>query len=639
MTAESPRDAAPGDEPARQGSPSPAEDRDGQDRRQADRRRGDRRLVPRQESRSWGRRAAPDAQAAESLRVEAPAALVETDRARPRILRVYLVARVVVAAALVGVQLVGSSLGLATSWPMIVVAWLYAAQALGLWVVPGLRALMSGASLERHAQARWVLTIGADLFAFFALHLLQAEAASSYTALLVLPVLMAGVLSSRVLALGTAAAVSLMLLAVGWRAASQSPDGMMPLAQQGFTGIGFFIIALLTSELTTRLVREERAAAGSLEMVRRQAELNRLVLDEMTEGVLVVDRQLRVQAANPAARTLLEAGDVSLSLPYALAHQSSWGLLAQAVDGAFQGEAWPEAGRLLELRFPAGVQRSLLVRMRFTRGMDSLGAQARDHLEGEEYCVLFLEDARTVQARARQDKLAAMGRMSAGIAHEIRNPLAAIAQANQLLGEELGAPGLQQLSKMVDTNVRRLQRIVGDVLETVSGQGLAEPASCDARAVLAAVTAEWTAIGEAGATGRELVRTDLPATSLPVVFDAEHLRRVLVNLLDNARRHGSGGPGSIQLRLARRDDASVVIALASDGEPIPPAVERHLFEPFFSTRSRGSGLGLYICRELCERHGASIEFRLKSPDERHRNAFVIVMRRAAGRPGAEVAES
>jgi two-component system sensor histidine kinase PilS (NtrC family) len=229
--------------------------------------------------------------------------------------------------------------------------------------------------------------------------------------------------------------------------------------------------------------------------------------------------------------------------------------------------------------------------------------------------------------------------MSAGIAHEIRNPLAAIAQANQLLGEELGAPGLQQLSKMVDTNVRRLQRIVGDVLETVSGQGLAEPASCDARAVLAAVTAEWTAIGEAGATGRELVRTDLPATSLPVVFDAEHLRRVLVNLLDNARRHGSGGPGSIQLRLARRDDASVVIALASDGEPIPPAVERHLFEPFFSTRSRGSGLGLYICRELCERHGASIEFRLKSPDERHRNAFVIVMRRAAGRPGAEVAES
>jgi two-component system sensor histidine kinase PilS (NtrC family) len=135
------------------------------------------------------------------------------------------------------------------------------------------------------------------------------------------------------------------------------------------------------------------------------------------------------------------------------------------------------------------------------------------------------------------------------------------------------------------------------------------------------------------------VQLDLPAAALPVLFDAEHLRRVLVNLLDNARRHGSGKPGSIQLRLARRDHAGAVIALASDGEPITVAVERHLFEPFFSTRSRGSGLGLYICRELCERHGATIEFRLKPSQERHRNAFVVFMRRPAGGPGVQAGEN
>ena len=638
MTADSPGQGAAGGEPSPSGPQGPA-DPGRQNRRQADRRRGDRRAVPRQGPDGRGQRATPTARPAETPPAGAPAAPVLADRARPRILRVYLVARVVVAAALVGVQLVGSALGLSTSWSMSLVAWLYAAQTLGLWVVPRLRVLTSPAGLEHHAQARWVLTIGVDLFAFFALHLLQAEAASSYAALLVLPVLMAGVLSSRVLALGTAAAVSLMLLAVGWRAAGQSAEGMNLMTQQGFAGIGFFVIALLTSELTTRLVREERAAAGSLEMARRQAELNRLVLEEMTEGVLVVDRRLRVQAANPAAQMLLEAGEASPALPYALTQQASWGLLAQAVDGAFQGEAWPEAGRLLELRFPEGVLRSLIVRMRFTRGLDRPGEQAGEGEAGEEYCVLFLEDARTVQARARQDKLAAMGRMSAGIAHEIRNPLAAIAQANQLLGEEVGTPGLQRLSGMVDANVRRLQRIVGDVLEAVSGQGPAEHATCDARAVLATVASEWAATAQAGAGAPDLVRLDLPATALPVAFDAEHLRRVLVNLLDNARRHGSGEPGSIQVRLAQRDDASAVMALASDGEPIPPAVERHLFEPFFSTRSRGSGLGLYICRELCERYGASIEFRLKTRDERHRNAFVVVMRRAAGRPGTEVGGS
>ena len=596
----------------------------------------DRRQIPRQPSAGSGPEAAPAQGAPRQLAAQATGWPAEGEQSRLRILRVYLVARAVVAAALVGVQLVSAGLGLVTSWPTSVVAGLYAAQVLGLWLAPRLRALMATADLERHAQARWTLTIGVDLLAFFALHALQAEAASSFTALLVLPVLMAGVLSSRLLALGTAAAVSLMLLAVGSRAAVGSAEGMIVLAQQGFTGIGFFVIALLTSELTTRLVREERAAAGSLEMARRQAELNRLVLDEMVEGVLVVDRRLWVQAANPAARMLMAGNDPAPTAPYAPEQEPSASVLGQAVEAAFQGQAWPEAGRLLELRLPDGAPRSLIVRMRFTRGLGVPGSDAAGRSTSEDYCVLFLEDARTVQARARQDKLAAMGRMSAGIAHEIRNPLAAIAQANQLLGEEVGTPGLQQLSRMVDDNVRRLQRIVGDVLEAVSAPGRADPSSCDARAVVGAVVSEWAT---AGGVGGELVRLDLPTTPLPVSFDAEHLRRVLVNLLDNARRNGSGVQGSIQLRLARRDTASAVIALASDGEPIPPAVERHLFEPFFSTRSRGSGLGLYICRELCERHGASIEFRLKPPEERHRNAFVIVMRRPAGRPGTEIGET
>ena len=114
-----------------------------------------------------------------------------------------------------------------------------------------------------------------------------------------------------------------------------------------------------------------------------------------------------------------------------------------------------------------------------------------------------------------------------------------------------------------------------------------------------------------------------------MVFDPEHLRRVLVNLLDNAHRHAGAWPGAIFLRLAARDDGKVLLSVLSDSAPIPPEVERHLFEPFFSTRSRGSGLGLYICRELCERYGASIEYRPRPAAERLRNEFVVSMRRAA----------
>jgi two-component system sensor histidine kinase PilS (NtrC family) len=122
------------------------------------------------------------------------------------------------------------------------------------------------------------------------------------------------------------------------------------------------------------------------------------------------------------------------------------------------------------------------------------------------------------------------------------------------------------------------------------------------------------------------LRTEWPDQPLPVRFDAEHLRRVLVNLLDNAARHAGQGPGAIGLRLQTGPAiGAVTLSVTSDGAPMPSDVERHLFEPFFSTRSRGSGLGLYICRELCERHGASIDFSLAPPGARHRNVFNVVM--------------
>jgi two-component system sensor histidine kinase PilS (NtrC family) len=120
---------------------------------------------------------------------------------------------------------------------------------------------------------------------------------------------------------------------------------------------------------------------------------------------------------------------------------------------------------------------------------------------------------------------------------------------------------------------------------------------------------------------------DLPLSPLGVSFDPEHLRRVLVNLLDNARRHASRAAGFDRpAAAARRCQRTVVLCVESDSEPIPPEVERYLFEPFFSTRSRGTGLGLYICRELCERYGASIEYRASPAPERLRNEFRVTLR-------------
>jgi two-component system sensor histidine kinase PilS (NtrC family) len=241
--------------------------------------------------------------------------------------------------------------------------------------------------------------------------------------------------------------------------------------------------------------------------------------------------------------------------------------------------------------------------------------------------VLFMEELRTVLARQREERLVAMGRISAGIAHEIRNPLAAVSQANALLQEDALRPDQQRLVQIVADNVERLRRIVDDVMEAAPG-GTAPSRTIDATAEVAAICAEWARTESLVLGSESRLKVLLPKQALGAVFDPDHLRRVLVNLLENALRHASDRPGSVLVILEALDGPFVRLAVASDGEPIKPEVEPHLFEPFHSTRSRGSGLGLYICRELCERHGASIDY-LRRPDERHTNLFQVVMQRDA----------
>ncbi|MEP7282950.1 MAG: ATP-binding protein, partial [Rubrivivax sp.] len=439
----------------------------------------------------------------------------------------------------------------------------------------------------------------------------------------VLPVLMAGVLMPRLLALGIAAAASLMLLA-GALGDDATGDATLALTRAGLAGLGFFAIAVLASELAARLTREEASARDSMELARRQAQLNRLVIQEMEDGVLVVDRGLRVRAANPAARGLLVPRGLAPPAPFDLRSRRAWKDLAHAVERAMTQAHWPEAGREVALVFDDGERRSLRLRMRFTRPSNGVDPG----LPPDPYGVLLLEDSRTTASRLRQEHLAAMGRVSAGVAHEIRNPLAAISQANELLLEDTLRPDQRRLAQIVADNARRLQRLVDEVMELAPGHASQAPPVIDAREVVAATAADWvgTAGLPLGPTGR--LHATLPARPLGVRFDAEHLRRILVNLLDNALRHASDAPGSIELRMAEAGPDRVALQVLSDGEPISPDVERHLFEPFFSTRSRGSGLGLYICRELCERYGASIDFRLRPAHERLRNAFVILLRRA-----------
>ncbi len=344
---------------------------------------------------------------------------------------------------------------------------------------------------------------------------------------------------------------------------------------------------------------------------------------------MVVDRRGRVRTANPAARLLLGAYSMCRPAPFVLAETLVWRNLAEAVQRAFAEGQWPEGGREVLLPFEPGLQRTLVVRVRFTRrAAPEVAAGAGKG--GEELAVLFLEDLRTVQARTRQEKLAAMGRVSAGIAHEIRNPLAAISQANALLEEDALTPEQQRLTRLVAENAERLKRIVDDVMEVAPGTPPSHRV-IDARAEVAKICGEWARTVQLPLGEGSRLKVKVPVEPVGVVFEPDHLRRVMINLLDNARRHASEAPGAIVLKL-KADGERAMLSVASDGPAIPPEVERYLFEPFFSTRSRGTGLGLYICKELCERYGATIDYRPGAAQDTHRNVFQVVMRRGALAP-------
>jgi two-component system, NtrC family, sensor histidine kinase PilS len=535
-----------------------------------------------------------------------------------RIYRAFIAARAALGAALVATLGVASVFGLRPSVPIGALSLAYAALAISMWLLPRFRRAAAPHTFARLRSPQWIATIGADLAFFIGLHIASPGSSFNYVALLVLPVLMAGVLTPRLMALGTAALATLALLGTAWLGLFSGGDATLLMTQAGLAGSGFFVIAVLASELAGRIAREELSARGSMEMARQQAQLNRLVLEEMEDGVLVVDRGGKVRAANPAARRLLAPEGTSRAAPFQLRGVPAWGALVKAVERAFAEAAWPEAGRDVTLPFAPDLHRTLRARIRFTR--------KRERQASEDVCVVFLEDLRNVQARSRQEKLAAMGRVSAGIAHEIRNPLAAIAQANALLSEDATDPAQRQLMRMVTENVERLKRIVDDVMEVAPGQ-VQEVGGIDAAAQLASVCGEWAQAAGVQLGEHSVLRVDLPSQAIGVVFDAEHLRRVVVNLLDNARRHASARPGAMQVSLRAADDAHAELSVLSDGAPIPTDVESYLFEPFFSTRSRGAGLGLYICRELCERYGARIDYRLLPPDAPRRNDFFVAMRR------------
>jgi two-component system sensor histidine kinase PilS (NtrC family) len=466
----------------------------------------------------------------------------------------------------------------------------------------------------------WLTLVGVDVLAFSALQVLQGGSIN-YTPLFALPVLLAAVLGSLRLALGTAAGVTVVLLTnTLWVYLGSNVDPAPFFVQAALSGVGYFVIGLLASQLSSRLAKEGQRARRNQVAAQVQRQVNELVIESLPDGVLIVDDKGSVRAANPSARQFL--GILPLSAPKAMYLTANaswlplWDLARTCIGSGISRE------EEITLRHDGMGPQRILVRPRLV---------APQGPSTESLCVLFIQDMRELEARMRTEKLASMGRMSTAVAHEIRNPLAAIAQANALLDEDLVDPKQKRLTTMIGQNAKRLGKIVDDILNAAHIQPRNRSHSTPVVALndtTYRICEEWAEHHRA----KHRLQTHIAQGVVLVRFDTDHLHRILVNLLDNAKRYASDLADAIQVTTQTLGNNAAIMSVWSDGLPMDHSVERHLFEPFFSSESRSSGLGLYICRELCDSHAGTIVYQRSVRVARGKitegNEFLITLVRA-----------
>ena len=467
-----------------------------------------------------------------------------------------------------------------------------------------------------HFNVQIALQVFADI-AFVTILIYASRGVTSGLGLLLLTTLAgAGVISRGRLAIFYAAMASIaVLLEQGYEVLvfQESPAQFL---QAGFLCVGFFATALVAQALA-KLSREnqaiaERAAQRDIDMA-NQSEVNRLVIRDMPDGVVVVDGAGVIRQMNTQAEAFLGPlhGRSGVYLtdhaPAVAAYLARWrtGTVAQGTGQAVTIDEHHG------LRFVAVGERP------------------------EAGAVIFLEDLTRAREHAQQMKLASMGRLTANIAHEIRNPLASISHAAQLLQEqpevgvepqvqEQNRESMQRLASIIYENTQRLNRMVNDVLGLNRGKG-AEPKVLS----LASQTDRFIA-QFAETEGVEAVVFEAPiAPELTVYFDPTHLHQVLWNLCSNALRHCRRVEGSIRI-VARvvRGGRAVKLDVMDDGPGVTESVRGTLFEPFVTGSAQGTGLGLYIARDLCAANGATLDY-VNTGVGAH---FTIVCR--AGEPGA-----
>jgi two-component system sensor histidine kinase PilS (NtrC family) len=365
--------------------------------------------------------------------------------------------------------------------------------------------------------------------------------------------------------------------------------GVMPnYTHAGFLGITFFVTSVISRRLASKVEESEALAERRGRDLQNLAQLNENIVQRLQSGVIVLDDTLHIKLLNESAKRLMDV---------------SKGIYDKKVteflpDLAGHLESWMEKSYSQPITISMG-DANVEVLMSFSR----LGS-------GDNFNILvFLEEVSPLRQRAQQMKLASLGRLTASIAHEIRNPLGAISHAGQLLSESesLGKED-NRLTKIIEEHSKRVNNIIENVMR-ISRREPSVPTEIELTSWLLEFLSEFCSSHELDSDAIEL---NIPDKEVLARMDPGQLNQVLWNLCENGMRYSKGKPVLVLDCAVREDSGRPYVDISDNGTGISADIEDHLFEPFFTTSSKGAGLGLYIARELCEANQATLNLQKNS---------------------------
>jgi len=369
-------------------------------------------------------------------------------------------------------------------------------------------------------------------------------------------------------------------------------DYLPQFTQAGLLGVLIFISAFLTTYTARKLKESEKIAEQASAELENIVQMNEHIIRSMRTGIIVIKNNGEILMANNAALELL--GNIKVN-PGANIKDISINLYDRFID--WNNDAVQNHHPIVQTQGLPDIQ----------PGFSHIEKSTRSGSKRHGRTLIFLEDATQLTQRFQQVKLASLGRLTASIAHEIRNPLAAINHAGQLLGETSTDAADKKLTSIINTQALRLNGIVENVLQ-LSRQQRGTPEEINIQQWLIQFRDEFLSTNKLLA---EQLTFQINPETIKVLFDSGQLHQVMWNLCSNAINHTHMEPSALNITINGKidsDSKQPYIDIIDNGSGIDEETQTHIFDPFFTTSSEGTGLGLYITKEVIESNRAKIRY-------------------------------